>query len=210
MRWRRKAPQRTPSIGVKNGIPPTFKRSLAIRLGDNDMTTDDEAGYVNSTTKKYATIASLVGAASSLAQPLRMNEILEIAGEDALAGEFRDGRGVDQRVQRSTIHQSGSKVMHDIIDSIEQQSNEPEVWKPPVAAVGTLAGLFGIALAVRHSPVADAGRTVMTVVSSIASVAIAAYGIKMILAARARGIASAIAGIVMVILGVMTTLHVLK
>lgn len=100
--------------------------------------------------------------------------------------------------------------MREVIDSIEHQANEPEVWKPPMAAVGMLAGLFGIALAVRHSPVAEIGRTVMTIVSSIAAVAIAGYGIKMIVAARVRGVSSAIAGIVMVVLGAATTLHVLK
>lgn len=100
--------------------------------------------------------------------------------------------------------------MRGIVSSVDPRSDELEIWKPPLASIGMLAGLFGIATAVRHSPFAEAGRSVMTVVSTIAAVAIAGYGIKMIVAARARGVWSAIAGVVMVILGAGTTLHVLK
>jgi len=100
--------------------------------------------------------------------------------------------------------------MSKVFSGLQRNSNGLAIWKPPAASVGVLAGLFGIATAARHSPFAEAGRSVMTIVSTVAAVAIAGYGIKMIVEARVRGLWSAVAGIVMVILGASTTLHVLK
>jgi hypothetical protein len=92
----------------------------------------------------------------------------------------------------------------------ETRGTERPVWQPPLAAVASLFALFLTATAVRRSGFADAGRPVMIALSSAASVAIALYGVKMLVAARARGTASAVAGAVMLALGVMTALHVLK
>ena len=97
-----------------------------------------------------------------------------------------------------------------MIQETETRSTAHPVWLPPLAAVATLFTLFLTATAVRRSDFADGGRPVMIVLSAAASVAIALYGVKMIVAARARGIASAVAGVVMLMLGLMTTLHVLK
>lgn len=83
-------------------------------------------------------------------------------------------------------------------------------WMPPLVSAGTLFGLFLLATAVRRSPIADSARGVMIVLSTAAAVAIAAYGVKMVVDARLRGLASAVAGLAMVAMGVYTTLHVLR
>jgi hypothetical protein len=82
------------------------------------------------------------------------------------------------------------------------------VWLPPLVSVGALFTLFASAMAVRRSPIADAGRPVMVALSTIAAAAIALYGAFMIVQGRARGIASVIAGCVMVLLGLFTASHV--
>lgn len=84
------------------------------------------------------------------------------------------------------------------------------VWVPPLVSVGSLLVLFLSAMAVRRSPIADSGRPVMIALSAAAALAIALYGAKMMVDARARGIASAVAGLTMAILGVYTALHVLR
>ena len=84
------------------------------------------------------------------------------------------------------------------------------VWQPPAISLATLLGLFLTATAVRHSPLAEIGRPVMTAVSTAAAAVIAVYGAMLLIQARARGLATAVAGGVMVVLGVMTTRHVLK
>jgi len=83
-------------------------------------------------------------------------------------------------------------------------------WRPPLAAVATLFALFASAMAVRHSPFADAGRPVMIALSTIASVVIAIYGALTIVRLRARGIAHVTAGLLMVVLGLFTANHVLS
>jgi hypothetical protein len=83
-------------------------------------------------------------------------------------------------------------------------------WLPPLTAVATLFALFASAMAVRHSPIAEAGRPVMVALSAIASAAIAVYGLLMIVRGRTRGIAHVIAGLVMIILGIFTANHVLS
>ena len=84
------------------------------------------------------------------------------------------------------------------------------VWLPPLVSVATLFALFASAMAVRHSPLSEAGRPVMVALSAIASVAIAIYGVLMVVRGRVHGIASVVAGLVMVILGLFTANHVLS
>ncbi len=84
------------------------------------------------------------------------------------------------------------------------------IWLPPAVSVATLFGLFASAMAVRHSPFADAGRPVMIALSTAAAAMIAVYGVIMIIQSRARGIASAIAGLIMLVLGLYTANHVLR
>jgi hypothetical protein len=93
--------------------------------------------------------------------------------------------------------------------NLETRSSRP-VWVPLAVSVGTLFGLFASAMAVRHSPIADAGRPVMIALSTAAAVAIAVYGLLMVVQARARGIGSAVAGLSMLVLGLYTCNHVLR
>jgi hypothetical protein len=65
-------------------------------------------------------------------------------------------------------------------------------------------------MAVRRSPLAEAGRPVMIALSTVASAMIASYGVIMIVQARARGLASAVSGLVMLLLGLYTAKHVLR
>ncbi len=83
-------------------------------------------------------------------------------------------------------------------------------WVPPLASAGVLFALFLAAVGVRRSPFADAGRPVMIALSTAAAVGIALLGARMALAARVRGIGSAVAGLAMVAMGVYTAIHVLK
>ena len=50
----------------------------------------------------------------------------------------------------------------------------------------------------------------MVALSTAAAAAIAVYGVLMIVQARARGIASAVAGLTMLVLGLYTCNHVLR
>lgn len=93
---------------------------------------------------------------------------------------------------------------------LRQEAAPRPLWVPPAAGAGALFSLFLTATLIRRSPIADAARGLMIVLSTAAAVAIAIYGVKMVVEARARGIASAIAGLVMVAMGVYTTIHVLK
>ena len=94
--------------------------------------------------------------------------------------------------------------------SIRSQSQPRPAWLPPVVSVATLFALFASAVAVRHSPIAEAGRPVMIALSTVAAAAIALYGMVMIVQGRARGIASVVAGCIMVVLGLYTGNHVLR
>lgn len=82
------------------------------------------------------------------------------------------------------------------------------LWLPPAVSVGTLFLLFVVAFIVRRIGLGALGTNVMIGLSTIASAAIALYGVKMIVEARTRGVVSAIVGVVMVVLGVYTTIHV--
>lgn len=90
----------------------------------------------------------------------------------------------------------------------ERPAEARPVWLPPVVSVVTLFLLFVVAVIVRRSGFGAMGSNVMIGLSTIASAVIALYGVKMIVEARARGIVSAVAGAVMVVLGVYTTYHV--
>jgi ABC-type Co2+ transport system permease subunit len=90
----------------------------------------------------------------------------------------------------------------------ERPAEAGPVWLPPVVSLVTLFVLFLAAVVVRRSGLGALGTNIMIGLSTIASAAIALYGVKMIVQSRARGIASAIAGAVMVILGAYTTYHV--
>ena len=90
----------------------------------------------------------------------------------------------------------------------ERPAEARPLWLPPVISVVTLFVLFLAAVVVRRSGLGALGTNAMIGLSTIASAAIALYGVKMIIQTRARGIASAIAGAVMVVLGVYTTIHV--
>ncbi len=81
---------------------------------------------------------------------------------------------------------------------------------PPAIGVGALFALFASAMAVRHSPFADAGRPVMIGLSTAAAAMIAVYGIIMMFQVRTRGIASAVSGLIMLVLGLYTANHVLR
>lgn len=96
------------------------------------------------------------------------------------------------------------------MDQPQQQAGARPLWAPPVAGFVTLAALFLLAVAVRRSPIADSARGVMIVVSAVASFVIALYGVKMVVEARVRGLASAVAGLAMIAMGIYTALHVLR
>ena len=84
------------------------------------------------------------------------------------------------------------------------------VWKAPAIGVGSLFGLFVVAMLVRRSPIAEAARGVMVAVSTAVAVATAVYGAKMAVDARLRGWSSAVAGLVMVVFGAYSAVHVLS
>ncbi len=94
-------------------------------------------------------------------------------------------------------------------DSHAPRTTRP-AWLPPAVSVGVLFGLFASAMAVRHSPFADAGRPIMIALSTAAAAMIAVYGVIMVVQARARGISTAVAGLVMLVLGLYTANHVLR
>lgn len=96
------------------------------------------------------------------------------------------------------------------MSDLPHTSDRRPVWLPPLVGAGSLASLFLLATAVRHSPIADSARGVMIVLSTAAAGAVALYGVKMVVDARVRGIASAVAGLAMVAMGVYTILHVLR
>jgi ABC-type Co2+ transport system permease subunit len=91
---------------------------------------------------------------------------------------------------------------------LERPAEARPVWLPPVVSLVTLFVLFLAAVVVRRSGFGALSTNIMIGLSTIASAAIALYGVKMIVQSRARGTASAIAGAMMVILGAYTTYHV--
>ncbi len=91
-----------------------------------------------------------------------------------------------------------------------RRSPATPVWLPPLASVVVLFFLFVVATLVRRSSLAEAGRPVMIALSAAAAVIITLHGTRMMAAARARGWPSALAGAVMVVLGLYTLLHVLR
>lgn len=96
------------------------------------------------------------------------------------------------------------------MSNLPGEATQRPVWAPPLLGAGTLFGLFVLATAIRNSPIADPARGVMIVLSTTAAVAIALYGAKMVVDARNRGIGSAVGGLLMVAMGLYTTIHVLR
>jgi hypothetical protein len=84
------------------------------------------------------------------------------------------------------------------------------VWVPPLASIGLLFLLFLAAMLTRRAGFGDVGRITMISLSTIAGAGITLYGGKMLTDARERGWPSAVAGLVMVFLGIYTILHVLR
>ena len=84
------------------------------------------------------------------------------------------------------------------------------IWLPPLASIATLSVLFVAATLLRRSSLADASRPLMVTLSAAAAVVITLHGTRMMRATRARGWPSALAGAVMVALGLYTLLHVLR
>ncbi|HLI52265.1 MAG TPA: AbrB/MazE/SpoVT family DNA-binding domain-containing protein [Thermomicrobiaceae bacterium] len=66
-------------------IPHEIRERLGLHQGDKLTFIVDEENRVTLKTSKYQSVASLAGAAGSLDRPLSMEEMLEIAREDALA-----------------------------------------------------------------------------------------------------------------------------
>lgn len=89
-------------------------------------------------------------------------------------------------------------------------NDKRSAWLPPLVSLATLFALFASAMAVRKSPLAESGRPVMIALSTIASLAITIYGGLMIVRGRTHRIATAIAGLLMVVLGLFTANHVLS
>lgn len=96
------------------------------------------------------------------------------------------------------------------MSDLPQAGERRPIWMPPLVGAGVLFCLFLLATAVRNSPIASSARGVMIVLSTAAAAAVALYGLKMVIDARIRGIGSAVAGAVMVAMGVYTLLHVLR
>jgi AbrB family looped-hinge helix DNA binding protein len=65
-------------------IPAEVRKYLGIEQGDKVLFELDEKGRVILKTSKYPTVASLWGAAGTLAQPLSWEEMRLIAREDRL------------------------------------------------------------------------------------------------------------------------------
>jgi antitoxin PrlF len=67
-------------------IPIEVRRHLGVDTNDKIAFLIDDAGNVHVKAPRYSTLASLRGAAGSLAQPLSKAEVLRIAHEDAVSG----------------------------------------------------------------------------------------------------------------------------
>jgi AbrB family looped-hinge helix DNA binding protein len=65
-------------------IPAEVRKHLGIEQGDKVLFVLDEQGRVSLRTSKYPTVASIRGAAGTLAQPLSWEEMRRIARENHL------------------------------------------------------------------------------------------------------------------------------
>lgn len=72
-------------------IPAEVHRHLGLKQGDKVTFVLDSSGRVELKAPKYPTIASLAGA-GTLDEPRDIEEMLEIAREDALEQEYHDSR----------------------------------------------------------------------------------------------------------------------
>lgn len=73
-------------------IPAEVRRHLGLKQGDKVTFVLDSSGRVELKAPKYPTIASLAGAAGTLDEPRDIEEMLEIAREDALEQEYHDSK----------------------------------------------------------------------------------------------------------------------
>ena len=143
--------------------------------------------------------------------PLRTEPIRERGNEGGKGSRFavrrRSGRLPAERKVPVRIPSSISTYTS---FKPEHTAGNPPAWLPPLVSVAALFVLFLTATGVRRSSFADACRPVMVTLSTAASVAIALYGVKLLVASRMRGLASAVSGAVMLLLGITTIVHVLK
>jgi antitoxin PrlF len=70
-------------------IPAEVRKHLGLKQGDKISFVIEDEGRVELKVPSYPTIASLVGAAGTLKQPLSMEQMLEIAREDELEDDYR-------------------------------------------------------------------------------------------------------------------------
>ncbi len=70
-------------------IPAEVRRRLGVGTGDKITFVIDESGDVRIRAPRYPTVDSLRGAAGSLNQPRRWDEIRDIAREDRFEAKYR-------------------------------------------------------------------------------------------------------------------------
>jgi antitoxin PrlF len=69
-------------------LPAEVRRHLGLRTGDKVSFVIEDSGKVTLRVPKYPNVASLAGAAGKLDRPMNMEEMLEIAREDATEVKF--------------------------------------------------------------------------------------------------------------------------
>ncbi len=70
-------------------LPIEVRKHLGVHTGDKVSFVIEDSGKVTVKVPKYPNVASLAGAAGKLDRHMDMDEMLEIAREDALEEEFR-------------------------------------------------------------------------------------------------------------------------
>lgn len=73
-------------------IPAEVRKHLELKQVDKISFVIEDGGRVELKVPSYPAIASLAGAAGTLEQPLDMEQMVEIAREDELEGEYRQTR----------------------------------------------------------------------------------------------------------------------
>ena len=80
-------------------IPAEVRKRLGIKQGDKLAFVIEDAGGVRLEPPRYRDVASLRGAAGTLAKSLAWDEMLEIAREDHLKGKIGNKGTGDQRAE---------------------------------------------------------------------------------------------------------------
>jgi antitoxin PrlF len=70
-------------------VPAEVRRHLGVAANEKVAFVIDEEGTVRLVAPRFPTVASLAGAAGSLAKPVSWNEMRQIAREDRLAAKFQ-------------------------------------------------------------------------------------------------------------------------